>query len=131
MTKYLLLLMILTGSNFAGQSQTTDTLCFPVPVIRKVLIAASQKKVCDSLLIISERQVSQLNNTIDLLTEKDTTLRSMYQGQIDNLNNQIALYKDQIKGYERLVKRERFRRRLATVGGILTTSTMIYLYITK
>jgi len=123
--------MILTGSNFAGQSQTTDTLCFPVPVIRKVLIAASQKKVCDSLLIISERQVSQLNNTIDLLTEKDTTLRSMYQGQIDNLNNQIALYKDQIKGYERLVKRERFRRRLATVGGILTTSTMIYLYITK
>ena len=131
MTKYLLLLMILTGSNFAGQSQTTDTLCFPVPVIRKVLIAASQKKVCDSLLIISERQVAQLNNTIDLLTEKDTTLRSMYQGQIDNLNNQIALYKDQIKGYEKLVKKERFRRKLATVGGILTTGTMIYLYITK
>ena len=132
MRKCLLLLTILIGSNFAGQSQDSkDTLCFPVPVIRKVLIAASQKKVADSLLLIAEAQVSQLQNTIKLLEDKDIELKTMYDGQLDNLHKQIALYKDQIEGYEKLLRKEKRKRRLITGVGILTTGAMAYLYLTK
>lgn len=121
----------MTGSSFAGLCQNTDTLCFPVPVIRKVLIAASQKKIADSLLSIAEKQVTELNGQIKLLNEKDSELKTMYDNQLDILRQEITLYKDQIIGYERLVKKERRKRRLATFGGILTTGVMAYLFIIK
>lgn len=95
------------------------------------MIAASQKKIADSLLSICESQVRELNGQIKLLNEKDGELKTMYEGQIANLNQQIELYKDQIKGYEKLVRRERFKRRLITFVGIGTTAAAAYLYITK
>lgn len=114
------------------RSQTSsDTLCFPVPTIRKVLIAASQKRVADSLLLIAEKQIAQLQNTISLLGEKDAEQKAMFDNQLDLLRQEITLYKDQIAGYERLVRKERRKRRLATAGGILTTGLMAYLFITK
>jgi len=121
----------MTGSSFAGVCQISDTLCFPVPVIRKVLIAAEQKKVADSMLKIAEFQIVQHENTIKLLGEKDIELKAMYEGQITNLNQQIELYKDQIAGYEKLLKRERRKRRLITAAGIVTTGAALYLYLTK
>lgn len=132
MRKYLLLLIIWIGSSLELRSQTSsDTLCFPVPTIRKVLIAASQKRVADSLLLIAEKQIAQLQNTISLLGEKDAEQKAMFDNQLDLLRQEITLYKDQIAGYERLVRKERRKRRLATAGGILTTGLMAYLFITK
>lgn len=109
------------------QCQTTDTLCFPVEKIRKVLIAADQKKAADSLLKIAEAQVRQLQNTINLLEEKDAELRPQYEAQIANLNSQIELYKDQITTYEKLLRKARRGKRWATIGGIVTTGVAIYL----
>lgn len=110
---------------------TTDTICIEVPKFKKIYAAALQKKVADSLLAISEKQVAQLQNTITLLGDKDAEQKAMFDNQLDLLHQEINLYKDQIAGYERLVKKERRKRRLATAGGILTTGIMAYLFITK
>jgi len=105
-------LIILTGSSFAGSSQTADkdTLCFTVPVVKERLTQARLYKYADSLLKISEQQLSQLQNTIKLLDAKEVEQKTMYEGQVANLNQQIALYKDQVNGYEKLLRRERFKR---------------------
>lgn len=127
-----MLLILWIGNSLGLRSQTSnDTLCFPVQTIRKVLIAASQKKVADSLLVIAEKQVAQLQNTITLLGEKDAEQKEMYDNQLDLLRQEITLYKDQISGYERLVRKERRKRRWATAGGILTTGVITYFLITK
>jgi hypothetical protein len=123
--------MILISSNFVQGQNPTDTICISTPQFKKVYAAALQKKVADSLLSISERQVLQLQNTINLLGEKDGDLKAMYEGQIANLNQQVALYKDQINGYEKLLRKERFRRRLTAGAGILATGVMGYLFLTK
>lgn len=123
--------MILTGSNFAGQSQITDTICAPVAQMKKVYAAAAQKKVADSLLVLAERQLSEYRNQISILDEKQADQKAFYDGQITNLQNQIALYKDQINGYERLLRKERRKRRLTTFGGILTTAAATFLFISK
>jgi CO dehydrogenase/acetyl-CoA synthase alpha subunit len=99
--------------------------------MKKVYAAAAQKKITDSLLSICERQVTQLENTIKLLDEKDIEQKAMYEGQLENLRQQIALYKDQITGYEKLIRIERRKKRLAIVGGIVTTGAALYLYLTK
>lgn len=132
MKKYLLLLIIWIGSNLEGRCQTSnDTLCFPVPVIKKVLIAASQKKVADSLLIIAEKQVKELQITIDILGDKSTEQKAMCDNQLEILHKEIDLYKDQINGYEKLLKRERRKRFFTAVGGVLTTSAALFLFISK
>ena len=56
---------------------------------------------------------------------------NFYKDKIANKDAQIALYTDQVKGYELLVKKERRRRRLATAGGLVTTGAAIFLLLKK
>lgn len=87
--------------------------------------------MADSLLSISEKQVAQLNVSMSLLSEKETETKANYEMQLANLTNQITLYKEQINGYERLVKRDRRKRRLTTAAGILTTGAALFLSLQK
>jgi len=115
-----------------GQAQTnTDTICIEVPKFKKIYAAAVQKKLADSLLAIAERQVGELKYKVSLLEEKEAEIKENYLAQVTNLESQITLYKDQIKGYELLVKKERRKRRLITAGGILTTGAAIFLSLKK
>lgn len=131
MKKYLLLLTILIGSNYATLSQTTDTICAPVSQMKKVYAAAAQKKIVDSLLLIANSQVAELKSQISLLEERDIETRNNYQRQIDNLERQTALYIEQVKGFEKLLRRERTKRRLITGAGILTTTAALLMGLKK
>lgn len=108
-----------------------DTLCFQIPVIKERLTQARLYLYTDSLLKLTEQQVLVLQGQLKLVGEKEIDLRAMYESQIANLNKQIELYKDQITGYEKLVKLERRKRRLITFGGVLTTGTAIFLSLKK
>lgn len=119
------------GNNFVSLSQTTDTICAPIAQMKKVYAAAAQKKIVDSLLVISEKQVGELKYNVSLLTEKDAETRANYERQISNLEEQIVLLNDQMKGYERLLKREKRKRFFTGIAGTLTTATAIFLLITQ
>jgi len=117
--------------SFAGLSQTTDTICFPVEVVKKVLIAAEQKKVLESQVLILNERIANYQSIIGNLNSKDSLTVATYESQLKIYKDEKAIYEDQIKGYERLLKRERFKRKLTTFGGILTTAVMSYLFIIK
>lgn len=123
--------MITIGSNLGLQSQTTDTICAPVAQMKKVYAAAAQKKVADSLLVIAEKQVAELNNQITLLDGKSAEQKAMFDNQLELLHQEIVLYKDQISGYEKLLRKERRKRFFTAVGGVLTTSAALFLFISK
>lgn len=123
--------MILIGSNFAGLSQASDTICIPVQQAKKVYAAAAQKKVADSLLTIANAQLSELKVQVSLLTEKEQELRNYFNREISNLENQIALYKDQVVGYEKIVRREKRKRFFTSVAGTLATGAVIFLSLKK
>lgn len=123
--------MILIGSNFAGLSQTTDTICIPLQQAKKVYAAAAQKRVADSLLTIANSQLYELKAQVLLLAEKEQEQRNYFNREISNLENQIALYKDQVVGYEKLVKRERRKRFFTSVAGTLATGAVIFLSLKK
>lgn len=125
------MLIILIRSSFGQAQIATDTICIEVPKFKKIYTAALQKKVADSLLSIAEKQIAQLQNTISLLGEKDAEQKAMYDNQLDILHQETELYKDQINGYERLLKKEKRKRFFATVGGFITTGIMAYLFISK
>lgn len=123
--------MTLIGSNFAGLSQTSDTICLPVNQAKKIYAAAEQKKVADSLLSIANTQLLELKYQVSLLTEKEQELRNYFNREISNLENQIQLYKEQVVGYEKLVKREKRRRFFTAAGGTVATAAALFLYFSK
>lgn len=80
----LLTFAVLVRTACAGQSTTTDTICLPVPVAQKVLIAAEQKKVL-------EERVGLLNEGIRLLEQRIAVKDDMLSGfmQQDSLTKEI------------------------------------------
>lgn len=123
----------MTGSSFAGSSQAAnrDTICFPEQVVRERLTQARLYKYTDSLLKISEAQLSELKAQVSLLTEKEQELRNYFNREISNLENQVALYKDQVVGYEKIVRREKRKRFFSNLLGGLATAGAVYLAVTK
>jgi type II secretory pathway component PulF len=102
----LILLKISLGAK--SQISQTDTLCFPVPVIQKVLIAANQKRMVDSLNVLLRSDINILTGKVNLLEEKDRNhlaIEKAYEGQIVVLNKEVRRWKN--------------RTRLAAIGGLL------------
>jgi hypothetical protein len=131
MKKFLLPLAIFLTMSCAGQSITTDTLCFPVSVIKKVLIAAEQKKVLDSQVIILNERIANFQLVIATLNAKDSATVAKYEAEIKVMKDQRVVFEEQIKNYDKLLKREKRKRILTTVGGVLSTCLGLFLYLSK
>lgn len=134
--KHLLLLVVLIKSSFAGLSQNStqnpnDTICVTIAEGKTLYTAATMYKYTDSLLKITEAQVSELKTAIRLLEEKDAEQRALYERMIVNLNGQIDLLKNQVKGFEKIVRAERRKRFWSSLAGVVTTGAAMYLFITK
>ena len=131
LSKYLLLCLVLISLNFAGQSQTTDTICFPVEVAKKVLIAAEQKKELDKQVSLLNERISNLQQLITTLEDKNSLIAQGYQLQIKTLLEEKATYEDQIKTYEKLLRKERRKRKAVAGAGITVAGILTYLLISK
>lgn len=81
--------------------------------------------------VILEARIAGLNTAIALLNEKDSVTVAGYDNQLKAFREEKAIYIDQLKGYEKLLRRERRKRFFATAGGLLTTGIVTYLAIKK
>jgi hypothetical protein len=109
---------LLIGSSYVTRSQTTDTLCFPVPVIQKVLIDAKQKKLVDSLNVLLRSDINILTGKINLLEEKDRNhlaIEKAYEGQVTVLNREV--------------RRWRRKTTWTAVGGLVLTGLTAFLIL--
>ena len=120
--------------NLKGDSQPiqTDTIIrVKASQARKVYADALQKPILEERINILNDRIANFQLLIKTMEEKDSIAKVNYQLQVGALLEEKALYVDQMKGYERLLKIERRKRRLAIVGGIVTTGIVSYLYLTK
>lgn len=122
---------LLAGIACEAQSKNSDTLCFSVETVQKLLIAGKQKKALDSLVvslnadiasyqtIIREEQAKDSVNTeivktyVSMISVKDEQ-RKILEGQINSLNKEV-------KKWKRKTRWTGIAGILATVGGIVAT----------
>lgn len=126
--------MILIVSSLELKSQTTDTLCFPVSVIQKILIDAKQKKYVDSLNLLLRGDVSILNQKIASLEIKDSTnneINSTYQAMIGSMKEQRLVFEGQITHLNKEVKKWKRKTKWTAVGGLVLTGIVTSLFIFK
>lgn len=115
-----MILSLWIGSSYAAKSQTTDTLCFPIPVIQKVLIDAKQKKLVDSLNTVLRSDVSILQSKIGLLQEKNSNhlkIEASYQSQVNSL--------------EKSLRKQKAKTKLTAIGGLILSGLVTGLFIFK
>ena len=108
-----------------------DTLCFPISVIRKVLIAAEQKKLLEQQVTILNDRIANYQIIISNLNEKDSITVAAYEKEIALFKDEKAIYQDQIKSYDKLLKRQKRKTFFTAAGGILATGLSLYLYLQK
>lgn len=129
-----MILILLIGRNYESQSQTTDTLCFPVPVIQKLLIDAKQKKYADSLVVVYRSDINILSGKIQALEIKDSTnnqINSTYQAMIGTMKDQRGILEGQVTSLSKQLRKQKNKTRLTAIGGLLLTGIVTGLFIFK
>lgn len=133
--------MALIVASFAGNSQTTDTICLPIAQAKKVLADAKQKPVLQEKIALLQADIKTL---ADRISVKEAEIRNL-DGQlvvdqeiINQLKEEKRLYEelksimlDQAKAFEKLIKKEKRKRRWTAFWGITGTGIMTYLFISK
>lgn len=121
-------------SSFAAKSQTSDTLCFQIPVIQKVLIAAKQKSLADSLNVLLRSDIAILQNSVHAHQVKDSLNREIIGGYVamtGTMRDQRQVLETQIGVLNKEVRRWKRKTTLAAAGGLLLTGLTTFLFILK
>ena len=140
-TRFLLPLVLLLRMSFAGNCQVTDTICVPMAQLKKVLTDAKQKPVLLEKIDLLTTDIKLLNERIVV---KDSIINLMERDELASqeiisalreekklMLEQRKVFEDQLNAYEKLLRKERRKRRWTAVGGIMLTGAATYLYLTK
>ncbi len=134
----ILLLLILIKSSYEGQAANTtvpisdtipsrDTICPLVDEYKVVYRDAVKFRLTDSLLKITEAQLSEVKYQKSLVEEREAETIANYDRQIFNLEKQIELYKEQVKAFEKMIRRAKRKQFVTGAVGLLSTAAMIYI----
>ena len=91
------------------------------------MIAAKQGDVLKEQVKILNERVTLLQSMVFNLEQKDSANTSQSVNQVALFKQEIDLYKDQIKTFEKLLRREKRKRFFATAGGVITSGIILYL----
>jgi hypothetical protein len=91
------------------------------------VIAAKQGDVLKEQVKILNERVTLLQSMVFNLEQKDSANTSQSVNQVALFKQEIDLYKDQIKTFEKLLRREKRKRFFATAGGVITSGIILYL----
>ena len=108
--------------NFAGRSQTTDTICIPIEQARKIMSSAKQRDILLEQVSILNERIALYQDNIRLLNEKDSVTVAGHKKELAILEDQKLILLQTIADKNKELRRER-RKRIVTGGlGILATA---------
>jgi hypothetical protein len=121
----------LTGKTYGQQRLPSDTLCFDLPTVRKLVSNSEQGKLLKQQVLKLDERIVLLQSTISNLQVKDSLTISSHNKEINELRGKEDLCKGQLNDLTRLLKRERFKRKLTAASGIITTGLAVFLSLKK
>jgi hypothetical protein len=124
----------LIGKAYGQQFTTTDTLCFPVPVIKKVLVAAEQKRVLEEQLLVINKRIAEKDSIISLMKFKDETnsqLIKTYEDEIKVMRDQRAIFEAAIKNHEKAIRKLKRKVFWTSAAGVAGMGVLAFLLLTK
>ena len=124
----------MTGKVYGQKFGSTDTICFPVPVIQKVMIAAEQKKVLEEQVTVLNKRIAEKDSIIRLLQFKDETNEQLIQTYIDEMKvmqDQRKIFEGALKDSEKQIRKLKRKVFWTAAGGIVATGATAFLLLTS
>lgn len=121
-----LIVLISLGIPFAGHSQS-DTICLPIAQAKRMLVRVEQGKADSAELSLRKMEIIDLRAVVG---SQQTTVKDL-QSFIQTKDLQIGNYKMQADILSRALKKQKRKTIMVIIGGILITSSLSYLLITK
>ena len=138
---FLLLCLIIAKTSFEGKCQVIDTTCVPTAQLKKILSDARQKPVLLERIEILKADIAYLNsrvavkdsiiNLYDLSDLQSKEIISQLKEEKRIYEEEIAIYKKDLVQFEKMLRKEKRKRRWAAFGGLTLTGIVTYLYISK
>lgn len=113
----------------AGQS-TTDTICLPVPVVKRIIAAADSTPILldrVALLEADKRTMAAIVQNANRRDSVNAALVLSYQQSAIIANERFALYDAELLNTRILLKKERRKRTWLSIGGLAGIVGGIYL----
>lgn len=118
------MLILSIGMVYEGSGQTSDTICIPFDVAQKVLTAAKQKKVLDSLVVVLNNDIRSYEIIVNNLQDKDSTNKEIIKTYVEIIkvkDEQRKILENQIVSLNKEIKKWKRKNRLTAIAGLLTT----------
>lgn len=112
--------------NLSAQPKTLDSVKISKPALQRILAAAQQRDVLNSQVVILNQRIDGMQLTINDLQDRDTATVGSYERQMIVMREQRTLLEAQVKTFERMLRRERIKRKITGAAGILTTGIALY-----
>lgn len=116
--------------SYAGAQLTTDTICLPTPVFRKIMAAADSTKLLLYQVNLQKEDLSVRDERIANLITRDSVRVGIVNSkdqQISIMGEQRKLYDAEISNVTKLLKKEKRKRWWTAVGGIVAASGAFWL----
>lgn len=117
--------------NSEAQLRTSDSTTVSNAALRRILIAAEQKKVLDEQVILLNQRITGFEEIVRELKAKDTATVGSYERQIAVMKDQRTVFETAIKDREKEIRRYKRKLFWRTAGGVTLAAAGVYLYLTK
>jgi len=107
------------------QGQSSDSLTISKRAARNLYTKALQKDACDSLLVIANVRIVSLRTDFNQLVSKDSAIIANYDKQVQVLEDEKKVLLDAIASKNKDLRRERRKRTLITIAGVVATGAAI------
>ena len=121
-----LIVLISLGTAYAGHSQS-DTVCISVVQAKKMLVRVEQGKADSADLSLRKTEIIDLRA---LIGSQDRTISGL-QALNQTKDLQIGNYQTQVGVLSTALKKQKRKTIMAMIAGVLITSSLSYLLITK
>lgn len=122
---------ILATMNSEGQSRSTDSTTVSNASLRRILIAAEQKKVLDEQVVLLNQRISGYELMVQQYKDKDTATVGSYEREIAIMKDQRKIFEDAIKGNEKVIRKLKRKVFWTSAAGVAGMGTMAFLLLTK
>ena len=95
------------------------------------MIAKEQKKLFEQQVNVLNDRILNYRNIITNLNEKDSATIEGYELELKTMREERLIFEDQVKSLEKLLKKEKRKRKWTAAGGLALTGIATYLYIVK
>lgn len=117
--------------NSEGQSKNSDSTTVSTPALKRILVAAEQKKVLEQQIVILNERIAGYEGIIEALQDRDSATISGYEKQISIMKDQRGIFEGEINLLNKEIKKLNRKVFWTSVAGIAGITTLGILYLTK